>query len=353
MCRGDGTLLLSSTRETRNAYLDALEHELMSAGDILEGRRIASISVGGGIATVVSPDRLARILLKFKRTYNVVPRAELSVTAAPQTLVSPCLSGLNICNVNRIRIVAYTPVDKLLEVINASHKLEDIENGTAMLVKFGYSNIDALLMYGIPGQTLTTVKNTIIAFTSVKGFRHITLKRYELSEQSGVTLEESDAQYSMAVEMLAERSVNQYTADSFASNGCKSNFVLHELMGMERVGFGLGAKSYIDNMIYQNTTDFECYLRDSGDFIKLITGVTEMSELDKKKRFVALRLQLVEGFDENEYFNIFGCTPDGAISDAIEALVTAGLISRINGIVRPTAKGLMQSEEVVTTVIGG
>ena len=147
-------MLVPSTRETRNAYLEALDREMMSAGDILEGRRIANICIGGGIATMVSPDRLARLILKFKRTYNVAPGAELSVTAAPQTLVSPCLSGLNMCSVNRIGLIALTPIDELLETIDAPHRLTDIEDGTAMLVKFGYPNIDAVLMYGIPGQLL-------------------------------------------------------------------------------------------------------------------------------------------------------------------------------------------------------
>ncbi len=351
--KGERSLVLPSTRETRNAYLDALERELMSAGDILEGRRIASICVGGGIATVVSPDRLARILLKFKRTYQIVSGAELSVTAAPQTLVTPCLSGLNMCNVNRISIHALTPVDSLLTEINAGHTMIDIENGTSLVMKFGHSNVDVVLLYGIPGQTLTTIKNAIIAFTSVRGLKHITLKRYELWKESGVSAEDCKAQYTQAVEILAVREMIQYSAECFSHGGWISKFLLHELNGMERLGFGLGARSYVDNMIYQNTTDLGTFLDSSGDFSKIINTASELSDLDRMKRFVALRLQLVEGFTYDEYKYIFGHTPERAILEKIDTLTAGGFVTCKNGQVRPTAMGLMLSSEVQTTVVGG
>lgn len=350
--RGDNTLLVDSTRETRNMYLDALEREMLSAEDVLEGRRIVSIFMGGGIATSVSPDKLARIMVKFKKMYNIAPRAEISITAAPQTLVTPCLSSLNMFNINRISLIAFSPVDSLLNAIDAPHRLVDIENGSAMLVKFGYRDIDANLMYGIPGQTLTTIRNTVKAFTSVKGFQHITLKSYELSDQCGVTIKEREDQYRHAVEILAERNLEQYTSDSFAFTGKQSLFTLNELMGVERIGFGLGAKSYIDDYCYQNTTDFNRYLQYSEDFSRLITGVTQLKALDQKKRYIALRLQLVQGFREAEYKEKFGSLSDNSISVVLGKLSDEGLIESVDGSIRPTEKGLMRSTELVSTVIG-
>lgn len=351
--RGEQTLTIPSTRETRNAYLEALEREMMAAGDLLEGRTVASLSIGGGIATTVSPDRLARLMLKFRRAYNVADGVEFSVTAAPQTLVSPCLSGLNMCSINRISMVALTPIDDLLETIDAPHRLDDIENGTYILGKFCCPNVDAVLLYGIPGQTLTTIRNTITAFAALKGLKHITLQRYELAGPSGVSPEECGAQYACAIETLAEKGLNQYTAECFAREGWESRFLMHELLGMERVGFGLGAKSYIDHLVSQNTTDFDGYLRDSGDFTKVITGVVEMSELDRIKRFVALRLQFVSGFSNKEYFDEFGSAPCGAIVPVIDALLNRGLVTDTGGVVRPTRKGLFHSGEVIATVMGG
>jgi len=350
--RGESTLTLNSTRETRNQYLEALEREMLNAGDILEGRRIASICLGGGIATTVSPDRLARIMVRFKRMYNVSPRAEISVTAAPQTLVTPCLSSLNMFNINRISLIAYTPVDALLESIDAPHRLIDIENGSAMLVKFGYHDIDALLMYGIPGQTLATIRNTILAFTSVKGFQHITLKPYELSASSGVTREEREDQYRHAVEILANRNLHQYSADSFAVDGKQSQFTLHELMGMERVGLGLGARSYIDDLVYENTTDFDCYLENSGDFTRLVSAVTQMNSPEQMKRFLALRLQLVQGIKESEFVENFGCAVGEGMPDVVNHLSEAGLIQAVDGSIRPTQRGLMHSSELISIIVG-
>lgn len=350
--RGDNALVVPSTRETRNAYLEALERELMAAGDILEGRRIASISVGGGVATSVSPDRLARLMIRFKRAYNVAPRAEFGVAAAPQTMVSACLSSLNTCNINRVSLAAYSPVDQLLESLDTPHRPVDLETATAILVKFGFRDVDAVLMYGIPGQTLTTIRNTMIAFTSVKGMQHITLKRYELAEESGVSRAECDAQYARAAETLAERGVMQYAAGSFAVKGNESAFVLHELWGMERAGFGLGARSYLDGMIYQNTTNFNGYLENAGDFTKTIEAGAELSEPDKMKRFLALRLQWVEGFSEEAFTDEFGGQPEGEIRGILDGLVHNGFVSVADGVFKPTPLGLCQSDVLISAIFG-
>lgn len=349
---GEDTLLVPSNREVRNSYMDALDRELMSAGDQLDGRQIASITVGGGIATTVSPDKLSRMMLKFRRTYNVKPRAEFSISAGPQTLVVPCLSSLNSCNVNRISIEALSPVDALLEKIEAPHRLVDIENGSALVVKFGHTDIDVLLLYGIPGQTCTTIKNTIQAFTSVKGFRHLTLKKYELAEQSGMTQADLEDLYRTAVEVCAERGMSQYAAGRFACEGAESSFVLHEYLGMERIGFGLGARSYLDHMVYQNTTDFDTYLQYSDDYTKIITAARELDELDQMKHFLALRLQLKNGFSDKEYQQEFNCRPDGAIKTMLEELHAAEFAARTDDRIVPTERGLMYPGEIITRVLG-
>ncbi|MBN1316162.1 MAG: hypothetical protein JXA42_11855 [Anaerolineales bacterium] len=350
--KGDDTLVIPSTRETRNAYLKALERELMSAGDIFQGRRVASIHIGGGIATTVSPDKLARLLLNFKRSYDVASNVELTVTAAPQTLVSPCLSGLNMGGINRISLVALSPIDKLLETIDAPHRLDDIENGTFILTKFGYSNVDAVIMYGIPGQTLTSIRNTLSAFISLKGLKHITLKRYELAEQAGVSMDDCEAHYTSAVDLLSSKGLKQYTTDSFAHPGWESHFTTHTLLGMERAGFGLGAKTFFKDMVSQNTTDFNCYLQNSADLTKIVSGAIELSELDRVKRFVALRLQLVDGFSENDYLSEFGSQPGKAFSSVVDAAMSTGLVSQSEGSYRLTHKGLMHSDKVISSILG-
>lgn len=349
--RGENTLLVDSTREIRNDYLEALERELMSAGDILANRRIVSIHIGGGIATTVSPDRLARMMIRFKRAYSIAPRAEISITAAPQTLVTPCLSSLNMFNINRISMVAYSPVDSLLETIDASHRLSDIETGSAMLVKFGFQDIDTLLLYGIPGQTLTTLRNTLLAFSSVKGFHHITLKPYELSNQSGVRREERDEQYRHAVEVLKSRGLIQYTTDSFATKTNQNQNLLQELLGVERIGFGLGARSFVDGYIYQNTINFYDYLKNSGNFSELITNVTKLRKKDKIKRFIAHRLQLVDGFSEEEFTQTFNNPPEKLIPQILAKLEKQELIESTERRIKPTFAGLMHSDEMITSVL--
>jgi len=70
------------------------------------------------------------------------------------------------------------------------------------------------------------------------------------------------------------------------------------------------------------------------------------------KRFVALRLQLVQGFRETDFVEKFGCLPVDAMPDVMARLVENGFVESDQGSIHPTMKGLRLSTDLVQTIVG-
>ncbi|TWH57152.1 anaerobic coproporphyrinogen III oxidase [Desulfitobacterium sp. LBE] len=344
--RGESSHIRPAGKGTRNAYLEALEREIDHAGELLEGKTVQSIYVGGGAATVLSPDKLARLLLRFKRAYQMAEYLELTIAAAPETLVSPCLSGLNMCNFNRISVEALCASDKMLDYLGTSYRLADLEDGLTMLGMFNYRNVNADVMYGIPGQTKAALRNSLVTCLALPALSHITLRRFELSEQEGVSAEECRDQYRYSLEYLKGKGFCQYAAGHFAKKGYESRHFYYTSQGMDHIGFGVGAKSYVDGYGITNTTDLAKYLKWAGQYEEITENVLYLDEKARQKRFAALRLQLAEGFSEEEFAARFGEGAGAAMGPSLQLLLKQSFISCLDGRYVPTEEGLFHIDEI-------
>ncbi len=250
---------------------------------------------------------------------------ELTIAAAPETLVSPCLSGLNMCNFNRISVEALCASDKMLDYLGTSHRLADLEDGLTMLGMFKYRNVNADVMYGIPGQTKAALRNSLVTCLALPALSHITLKRFELSEQEGVSAEECRDQYRYNLEYLKEKGFCQYAVGHFAKKGYESRHFYYTSQGMDHIGFGVGAKSYVDGYGITNTTDLAKYLKWAGQYEEITENVLYLDEKARQKRFAALRLQLAEGFSEEEFAARFGEGAGAAMGPSLQLLLKQSL----------------------------
>lgn len=258
--------LCPSTRAQRNAYLDALEAELLAAEDLLQGRRILCVYVGGG-ASVVSPDRLSALILGLKRRYALRPGAEVTIAMAPDTLCVASLSGLNVCGFNRARVMMRSASDRVLAALGAAYRFDQIRGGMQLLQWMSYPSLDIGLVYGVRGQSLTAIQNTIYSFALAPFVHHISLGRWPLSGPEED--EAARAQMERASGLLTGQGFTQYAPGLFAREGHAFRFVQALQGGAGLVGLGLGACSHLDGMSWRNTGELPAYLAAKGDFRRL------------------------------------------------------------------------------------
>jgi coproporphyrinogen III oxidase-like Fe-S oxidoreductase len=338
--KGDEVTMDTASRETRNAYLTALEKEVFAAGDLLEGKEVTSLYIGGGFASMLSPDRIARMLLNFKRTYQHSKGMELTIHFAPETIGSPSLSGLNVCNFNRVSVEALSVNDGLLQQLGTSYRFDDIDDAYTLLNTFEYNNISSDIMYGLPGLQKNSLRNAIIYATSTHHQTHVNLLPYELAKQEGISIGELEEQYLFAKALLENRGFREYGAGKFARPGREWRFALNECHGVDRIGFGLGARSHVSNLVFQNTTDLNSYIKNSPTFTSLIALSAEFDQTAMRKRYLLSRLQLAEGIDPHLFEGEFECKLYDVLGEKMRALTKEGLVSEHNSYVL-TSKGII------------
>lgn len=364
--KGDAFGAVRAGKQAREDYLDALRREIEASADLFEGRRVRSVYVGGGIAAAADPDKLSRMLIELKRRVETVRGMELTVRFSPQTLTVPSMSAFNACSFNRVALEVLSTKDDCLKALGSPHSVAEVTTAIDCLNAFCAPNVDCELLYGIPGQTPRTLRNSAVICRGGRGMTHVTLRRFEepaasatagdaeddavvggtADAASGVPTEEGlRGQFEAAAGELARNGYRHYAAGRFAREGFQSDYVLSEALGVDRIGFGLGAQSFLGSTSYRNTCDFNEYLAHSGDFTRIVRDVAEWDGRDLARRYVGGRLGLDTGVSLAE---LEGAHPAEASSFAglWGRLESKGLAVEKSGAIVPTEEGMRRHDEV-------
>ncbi len=144
-------------------YINALLKDISNGAKIVRegGYKVRSMYMGGGTPTVLNEDELKRVLdhaLIEYGTYGL----EFTVEAGrPDTITKEKLKILYDRGVRRISINPQTMNRKTLEVIGRSHNPCDIENAFSMAREVGFDCINADIIAGLPGETLSDFLHTL------------------------------------------------------------------------------------------------------------------------------------------------------------------------------------------------
>lgn len=84
----------------RERYVGALSRELARRADEADGRRLATVYLGGGTPSQLAPDELERLLAAVYDAYAVAPDAEVTIEANPDDLTPDYVAALAALPVN-------------------------------------------------------------------------------------------------------------------------------------------------------------------------------------------------------------------------------------------------------------
>src|SRR5690348_11666172 len=83
----------------KHRYLDALEHEIRSAGP---GAPADTIFFGGGTPSLLEPVEIRRLIGSARATFSITPDAEITLETNPETSTLDRMSGFREAGVTRI-----------------------------------------------------------------------------------------------------------------------------------------------------------------------------------------------------------------------------------------------------------
>lgn len=144
------------------AYLQALKKEISAMADVMQGKTLSSIYVGGGTPTTLSADQLGELIQHVRSCYPVSQSYEFTVEAGrPDSITRDKLQALRDMGVDRISVNPQTMQQRTLDLIGRRHAVSDTRSAFAMARKLGFSNINMDLIIGLPGETVSDFWDTL------------------------------------------------------------------------------------------------------------------------------------------------------------------------------------------------
>ena len=140
-------------------YLDALYREMRATAEMMSGKTLDSVYIGGGTPTSLAAEELDWLLDSLEETFDLSGIKELTVEAGrPDSITREKLAVLKSHGVTRISINPQTMKQATLDLIGRRHTVEMVKDCFAMAREEGFDNINMDLIVGLPEEGLEDVK---------------------------------------------------------------------------------------------------------------------------------------------------------------------------------------------------
>lgn len=144
------------------AYLDALEGEISLIGRMLGGRgRLQRIAFGGGSPNAIDPIAFVRLVDRLITLFGGGIGTDVSVEIDPRAMTLEWAMTLAIARVTRVSFGVQSFDPEVQAAIGRIQPVDMIETCLAALRTRGIEAINFDLMYGLPGQTLAALGETM------------------------------------------------------------------------------------------------------------------------------------------------------------------------------------------------
>lgn len=217
-------------REMR-AYTDSLCHEIEVRSE--EAAKVAAgatVYFGGGTPSLLPTDCLERIVSTLKVCGFWQNPVEATIEVNPGTADLEKLQRLRAAGFDRVSFGVQSLQDEELRSIGRIHTAQQALEAIALAKQAGFRRISCDLIYGLPGQSLASLKDTIFRLTKT-GIEHLSV--YGLILEEGTPLErlvtsgkmllpdedEAADMYELAQKLLVEAGFERYEISNYAKNG--------------------------------------------------------------------------------------------------------------------------------------
>lgn len=345
--------------EWENKFTEAVIAEIKSYSDKLNGNYTAdTIYFGGGTPSIISPENLSRIMENLRETIKTDVHPEISMEANPNTLTAEKLRAYGEMGINRLSIGIQSLNDDILKKIGRIHNSSEALDAIDMCKQTGFKNINADVMFNIPGQTVRDVEDTLyeIIGTGVTHISFYSLKlekgtpMYDMEKSRRITMPDEDLEremYYAGRSLMEKNGLFQYEISNFAEKGFECRHNLKYWNQEEYIGLGPSAHSFLNSIRYSNPPDLNLYCESSvkGNFERIIQE--ELGKDDLMIEYIMLRLRLTEGLNIKDFKSKFSLDFKEMYEMQINYLVKNKLLKFDNDFILLTKKGMDISNYVI------
>lgn len=152
---------VANRRDRVASYLDALHREIVLMAERLpDGARVTRIAFGGGSPNGISPVDFVRLVDALTLQF-AVSGPVISIELDPRTLGPEWADVIGTVGIERASLGVQTFAPGLQAAIGRIQPTPMIEEATATLRRAGVQSLNFDLMYGLPGQTMGHLRDSL------------------------------------------------------------------------------------------------------------------------------------------------------------------------------------------------
>lgn len=300
-------------------YLDAVERQGRQYKELLSGcgAEFSGLTVGGGTPLFLTAGQLERMFGISERYFRFCGERTIEVETAPNQTEKEKLRILKQAGVTRVSMGIQSFSDRELATLHRRHNAERAKEALHLIRDFGFPCVNIDFIYGIPGQTVESLLNSLkeaLRFEPDEIFLYpLYVKHGARLEHEGMVLNPSAAytQYQEAAGFLkgegfCQDSMRRFTRRSRAREYSDCGFGTS-------LALGCGGRSYLGRLHFCSPyaiTREKClaglgeYER-TEDFSVIKHGIL-LSEEEVKRRYVIRHLLIYPGLGLRQYREAFG-----------------------------------------------
>jgi len=293
---------------SRASYADQAIAEVRFARTVLGDRDlpVSSVFVGGGTPTLLPPGDLGRILAAVRDEFGLLPGAEVTTEANPDSVDAAGLQRLRDDGFTRMSFGMQSSAPHVLAVLERTHTPGRAVQAVAEARAAGFAHVNLDLIYATPGETDADFAASLDAATS-SGADHVSA--YSLIVEDGTRLaarirrgelpdvddDVAADRYMQADEALTAAGLEWYEVSNWARPGGECRHNLSYWRGDDWWGIGPGAHSHVGGVRWWNVRHPSAYAERIGADASPAQAREVLSDTDRRVEDVLLRVRLREG----------------------------------------------------------
>ncbi|WP_346656032.1 oxygen-independent coproporphyrinogen III oxidase [Bradyrhizobium sp. dw_78] len=266
------------------SYRRALEAEIALVGGLIENRvTIGRLHWGGGTPSILGVAGLHSVLETLRDRFSIEPDFEHAIELDPRHVTAELADGLAALGVTRASLGVQDINPLVQAAIGRLQPLDMVETAARRLRSAGIRNLSFDLMYGLPMQTIDSIRKTCASVTSISpdriscfGYAHLPRLKANQRRIDEARLPSQDQRIDQAnviAEELARSGYRKIGIDHFAkpadalAQAAAAGRLHRNFQGYTDddrqvlLGFGASSISTLPEGIVQNVTDVPTYVR--------------------------------------------------------------------------------------------
>ncbi len=347
------TTKMTRRPEPVRRYLVALEQEIDRVAEQLahgksRGHKITHMHWGGGSPSLLDPDSIRRLGAALRTRFDLAEDMEFAVEVDPREITAEQVAAFAEIGVNRVSLGVQDFNQKVQDAINRQQSFELTRDIIEQFRARGVASVNIDLVYGLPHQTVDSVKETIAQVLQLEpdriaifGYAHLPSRvtHQRLIDESALPgIDERFAQSNALAHAVTHHGYRAVGLDHFAraSDTMASRPVTRNFQGYTTdaadvlIGLGASAISSFPEGYAQNAVavgDYERRIAQGGS--GTARGLV-LSEDDKVRAKVIERLMCDFTFSARDLLATFGEAARPVVEEAadIADLERDGIVTR-------------------------